>query len=189
MLTPPPSFVKHKILLATAFNFAGKAVVAVVLGFKPEILTLTPDDPNNWGRVRVILGLENIDISSARLIPDSKEKVENAIRFLVSGLLSMIRHENLDEEEADYEDEWEAIYEDEDFQTLLSGISLSGTEKESFAYIKLLECQTESLLQENWAKVEAVAEALFQRRELIGDEILAAIEGRLDESTAPLSDA
>ena len=50
-------------------------------------------------------------------------------------------------------------------------MALSGNAKESSAYLTLLHCRAESLVQVHWGAIEAVAQALLSTKTLTGAEV------------------
>ena len=53
---------------------------------------------------------------------------------------------------------------------------LSGNDEMPNAYLRRWTAQTEAVLDKNWSRVETLAEALLEKRELTGDEALRVIE-------------
>jgi ATP-dependent Zn protease len=164
---PTPRKQAKSALAATAYHEAGHAVVGLRLRFRMKTATIVPRD-GVLGEVEH--GKETYlydDLEFGRDSARSRRRGEEVIILRLSGLTAERRFRPRAASKHALDDHEHAA----DLALSLNGGDVEVTN----AHIKDLSLRTDKLVADNWPQVEAVAQALLERRTLKGAEIAAIV--------------
>jgi ATP-dependent Zn protease len=154
----------------TAYHEAGHAVVALELGFPPQRLSIVPNDKNE-GRL-IAPWPEGFD--------EFSEDFEEVLRRRLVVLFAGVKSEELfTERPTDPDDpnlDPRSRDSDADLASDLVLRLMSETGDQDLEIASRAQDEAEAILQKKQAKVERLAKALVEHKELSGDDLVSIIE-------------
>jgi len=156
-------------LEAAAYHEAGHAVIAYLLGCKPESVTITPtldtaghlvvhaDPPHGFQ-------LDTDDSDEARL------RAESAITICFAGPIAQKRHNPRS---------WRKVHGQWDYDTITDlGLRVCGSGEQATAFIRWREIVAREMVQAHWLRIALVAGQLLKRKRLSHADLDAIIVPR-----------
>jgi hypothetical protein len=141
----------------TAYHEAGHAVIAYLLGYKPQSVTIVPTldtaghlvihgDPLNGFQL-------DIDHSD-----EARLRVESAITICFAGPIAQKRHNPRS---------WRKVHGQWDYDTIAElGLRVCGSSEQATAFIRWREIVAREMVQAQWLRIALVAGQLLERKRL-----------------------
>ncbi len=152
---------RTKKLESVAYHEAGHAVVGWHEGLRLDRVTIIPGK-EYAGLVEWEGLFKSREDPDLEMTPAMCERMARHARVNLAGIIAQRRYNARSYREHD-------DFSDRTTVTHLAH-SLGGNEEITNAYMRLWDAQTRAVLDLHWSRVEALAEALLEKRELTGDE-------------------
>jgi len=154
---------------ATAYHEAGHAVIAYLLGDKPQSATIVPT-VDTAGNVIIhanpLHGFQ-LDVDGS---DEARLRVEKAITICFAGPIAQKRH-NLRS--------WRKAHGQWDYDTIAQlGLRVCGSGEQATAFIRWREIVAREMVQANWLRIALVAGQLLERERLSYADLDAIIVPR-----------
>ncbi len=154
---------------ATAYHEAGHAVIAYLLGYKPQSATIVPT-VDTAGHVIIhanpLHGFQ-LDIDGS---DEARLRVESAITICFAGPIAQKRHNPRSRRKA--HGQW-------DYDTIAElGLRVCGSGEQATAFIRWHEIVARDLVQAHWLHIARVAGQLLERERLSHADLDAIIVPR-----------
>jgi hypothetical protein len=168
--------------LIVAYHEAGHAVANLFLDLPVKLVTIVPHK-NSGGRVEApgSSSLRRFD-AAVELSLRKRDRLERNVRSSLAGAVAERRFARRS---------WRSWHSQHDWMQaswLIDTFLTGGNARATSAYFKLLQIQTENLIENHWREVEAVAQALVVHRTLVAKELSAVVrasfEARIKEQRA-----
>jgi hypothetical protein len=152
---------------ATAYHEAGHAVIAHVLGYKLELVTIVPE-PGRHGAVRLPSLWHGIPIRiDMDCSPHARERIERVIQVFLAGPIAQRSH-------CSHSSRWSYRSSDIDLVENLAA-SVSGSREQTTVLIQRLMLSTREMVEAQWIYIARVASLLLQRDRLTSAEFSLAM--------------
>lgn len=152
---------------ATAYHEAGHAVIAHVLGYKPELVTIVPE-PGRHGAVRLPSLWHGIPIRIGMdCSPHARERIERVIQVFLAGPIAQRSH-------CSHSFRWSYRSSDIDLVGNLAA-SVSGSREQTTVLIQRLMLSTREMVEAQWIYIARVASLLLKRDRLTSAEFSLAM--------------
>ena len=153
---------------ATAYHEAGHAVIAYLLGYKPQSATIVPtvDATGHVIHANPLHGFQ-LDIDGS---DEVRRRVESAITICFAGPIAQKRYSPRS---------WRRVHGQWDYDTIAElGLRVCGSDEQATAFIRWREIVTLDLIKANWPRIQQVARQLLEREHLSHADLDAIIVPR-----------
>ena len=153
---------------ATAYHEAGHAVIAYLLGYKPQSATIVPtvDAAGPLIHANPLYGFQ-LDIDGS---DEARLHVESAITICFAGPIAQKRYSPRS---------WRRVHGQWDHDAIAElGLRVCGSDEQAAAFIRWREIVTLDLVKANWLRIQQVAGQLLERERLSHADLDAIIVPR-----------
>jgi hypothetical protein len=153
---------------ATAYHEAGHAVIAYLLGYKPQSATIVPtvDAAGYVIHANPLHGFQ-LDIDGS---DEARLRVESAITICFAGPIAQKRYSPRS---------WRRVHGQWDYDTIAElGLRVCGSGEQAAAFIRWRELVTLDLVKAHWLRIQQVAGQLLEREHLSYADLDAIIVPR-----------
>lgn len=164
-------------LIETAYHEAGHAVAAWVQGLEVQYISIVPDEDASGSVVwkNELVG-KKLDLLAGREWEDAKRYVGKLVIALKAGPAAQRRFSPCS---------WEPWQDHFDNEAITGYAFETFADDDAVEWLRALDTAVDAILHQHWAKVEALAYQLLERRTMRGREIHEFIEEVTTSSVLP----
>jgi hypothetical protein len=153
---------------ATAYHEAGHAVIAYLLGYRPQSVTIVPtaDTAGHIIHANPLHGFQ-LDIDGS---DEARLRVENVVTICFAGLIAQKRYNPRS---------WRRAHGQWDYEKIAElGLRVCGSGEQATAFIRWREIVACDMVKAHWPRIQLVAGQLLERENLSHTDLDAIIVPR-----------